>query len=195
MDIASLPFVRGRLELASPNGFQLGPKSRDRTVLVIQKWMAEGAALREARAETMSCLEARPATKGNGVSFEVMDRPKFDSLQEEIKVHNEALAGLETAIKALDKMGDIWFADLADQVNQLARTEGQETRQIANMSAGYIQRRANSGKLPEDILKADPEFQRLKNLCEARIKTANEKLATLRPRLEEIQSILEAVGV
>jgi hypothetical protein len=188
-------FFKDRLELAGPNGRMINRiKAQDRTVDVIRKWQSVSAALKEARAETMTCISARPG-KGKGVIFEVMDEERFASLQETIAGQEEQLAALDGAIKTLDNMGpDVWFGELNDKVGMYGRTETTERRQIANMSAAYIQRRANTGKSVEEILAADPEVQRLKALGEKTIRDANELLAELRPRLEELTRILEGVG-
>jgi septal ring factor EnvC (AmiA/AmiB activator) len=123
-----------------------------------------------------------------------MDRERFDGLQEAIKAYSGQLKALDEAIKRLDETGGLWFSDLEDQIGQFGRVEGQERRQIANMTAAYIQRRANSGKTPDEILSDDPEFQRLKAICENAIKASDEMLAELRPKLAEMKQLLESVG-
>jgi hypothetical protein len=86
------------------------------------------------------------------------------------------------------------FTEINDQVGILGRSEHVERQQIANMSAGYLQRHANSGKTPDEILAADPEFQRLKGLCEKRIEQSKAKLAELKPKRDRLKGVLESVG-
>jgi septal ring factor EnvC (AmiA/AmiB activator) len=191
--IEDLQFFRDRVELAGPDGYQLGHRSKDRTVAVVKRWMAVSSDLKKARSETMQTLEAVPG-KGNSISLVVMDRERFDGLQEAIKAYSGQLKALDEAIKRLDETGGLWFSDLEDQIGQFGRVEGQERRQIANMTAAYIQRRANSGKTPDEILSDDPEFQRLKAICENAIKASDEMLAELRPKLAEMKQLLESVG-
>lgn len=192
--IEDLKFFKDRVELAGPDGMQINRvRAQDRTVTMVKKWQSLNVALKAARAETMTTLSAKPG-KAGAVVLEIADKPRFDALQAAIAGHEEQITALEEAARKLDEMGGPWFSDLNDQVGGLGRVEVVERRQIANMTAGYIQRRANSGQTPEQILSADPEFQRLKNMGEATIKDANEKLLELRPKLEQINSILKAVG-
>ena len=76
---------------------------------------------------------------------------------------------------------------------ELQQLYADENMQIANMSAGYLRNGANSGKTQEQILE-DVELCRLKKLCEKRIEQANEMLAVLQPKLQEITSIIESFG-
>ena len=193
-DIESLPFFKDRVELAGPQGAAINRiKCNDRTVLLIRKWQSLNMELKAARSETMSCLEASEG-KGGAVVLKIADRPRFDSLQATISSHNEQIAALETAIRRLDAMGELWFSDLEYECGSYGRVEVGERRRIANMGAAVLQRRANTGKPTDEILAEDPEFQRLKGVCENTISDANKRLETLRPRLEEMKAILEGVG-
>ena len=192
--IESLPFLKDRIELAGSDGFQINRiQAQDRTVAVVRKWQTLNAELRAARRDTLECCEAMPG-KGNSVNLSIVDKDRFDSLQASIEAHNKQIAALEAAIRALDAQGGLWFSELEDTAAYLGRSEGVENRQIATMTAGYLQRRANSGKTPDQILAEDPDFQRLKNLCESRIKVSKEAYAIEKPKLEALRAILESVG-
>ena len=104
------------------------------------------------------------------------------------------MEALETAIRELDDMGAPMFEELNDKVGRLGHSEHAERRQIANMTSGYLARRANSGKTPDEILAADPEYNRLKTLCEKRIEQSNKQHAELKPKLDKMKAILESVG-
>jgi hypothetical protein len=194
--VESLKFFIDRLELAGPDGFQLGARSRDRTVDVIRKWQTTSAALRQARSDTMLCLSARPG-KGRTVSFEVVDEERFNALQEAITGHEEQIKALEHAIRELDALangGELWYSDLESMVGSYTGTEGGEHRRLAHLASAILSRKMNSGKTTEDILAEDEEYQRFSKIAEEQIENANKELAKLRPALEQARTILEAVG-
>lgn len=191
--VESLNFFKERAELAGPNGFQISRAHADRTVDVVRKWLMVGESLRAARSETMGCLEALSG-KGGKVELAIADPDRFNALQESIEAHREGMEALETAIRELDAMGAPMFEELNYKVGSLGHSEHAERQQIANMSAAYIQRRANSGKTPDEILAADPEFQRLKGLCEKRMEQSKARYAELKPKLDQMKAILESVG-
>jgi len=193
-DIASLAFVKDRLELAGPNGHQIHrARATDRTVALVKKWMAISSALKAARQATICHCEAIEGKNGI-VSLKVADRAGFETLQAQIRGQAGELAAVEDGIKKLDAMGEMWYSDLEDQCGRLGRVELVERQQIANMSAAYIQRGGRSGKTPDEILASEPEFNRLKKISEDQITQAKEQLAKLRPQLEEVRGMLEAVG-
>jgi len=192
-EIESLKFFRDRVELAGPDGHAINRvKSKDRTVSLVRKWMAIASALKDFRQSTTSFCEAIE-NKNGVVSLKVVDRAGFDALQAQIQQKAKELAAVEDAIKKLDSFGELWYNELESSCGSWGRVEHVENAQIARMSAGYLQKGANSGKTPEEIL-SDPEFIRLKKLSEDQIAQAAEQLKVLRPRLEAIKSILEAVN-
>lgn len=194
-EIESLKFFQDRVELAGPNGSQVDRvKCNDRTVAVVRKWLSLNQALKAARAETMQTLEARPG-KGDSVSLMVMDRERFDRLQETIKAQSEQILALGTAIMRLDEMGpDLWFARLEFHTGNCGRVEFGENQRLNNISAAILQRKANSGKTSAQILAEDEEYQKFKCLADEAIKQATEQLKTLRPQLTQVTSILESVS-
>ncbi|NBJ15762.1 MAG: hypothetical protein FNP40_09360 [Dehalobacter sp. 4CP] len=191
--IESLNFFKERVELAGPNGFQISRAHADRTVAVVRKFLESRDSLRTARQETMTCLAALPG-KGGKVELAIADPDRFNALQESIEAHSECMEALETAIRELDAMGAPMFEELNYKVGSLGHSEHAERQQIANMTSGYLARRANSGKTPDEILAADPEYNRLKALCEKRIEQSNKQHAELKPKLDQMKAILESVG-
>ena len=189
--IEACKFYLSRKDLA--NGTHVGLASNDRTVALVRKWQQTSESLRAARAETLTCLEAVPG-KGGKVELSLVDAGRFCTLQASIESHTEELERLEKAIRDLDAIDVPMFTEINDQVGILGRSEHVERQQIANMSAGYLQRHANSGKTPDEILAADPEFQRLKGLCEKRIEQSKAKLAELKPKRDRLKGVLESVG-
>ena len=194
--IGSLKFFKDREALAGPDGFQIHPHHKDRTVAAIRKYLDVSAVLRQARGDTMGCISARPG-KGRAITFEVMDSERFAALQEAIASHEEQLAALDQAITKLDEMagdGELWFSDLEYTVGGLGNTEGHERRRLAHMASAVLAKGMRSGKTPDEILKDDADYQTLFQITETQIKQANEQLAVLRPKLAEMKAILESVG-
>jgi len=195
--IENLQFFKDREALAGPDGYQVNrARAKDRTVSVVRKWMATNDALKKARSETMQTLEAVPG-KGNTVSLVVMDRERFDGLQEAIKAHSGQLKALEDVIRKLDEIaagGELWFQDIEDGCGSYGRTEFGENQRLSNLASATLARRMNSGVPADEILKADAEYQRFKGIASEQISNANKQLAQLRPKLAEMKQLLEAVG-
>ena len=192
--IENLKFFKDRLELAGPDGYQMGIRSKDRTVIPVKKWMAVSAALRQARADTMTTLTAKPG-KGGAVVLEVADKERFTALQEQIAGHEEQLKKLEGAIMALDELGpDIWYSDIEDMAGSYGRVEFGENTRLSNLASATLARRMNTGKPSSQILAEDDEYQRFSRIANEQIADANKQLAILRPKLESMKVVLESVG-
>lgn len=189
--IEACKFYLSRKDLA--NGAHVGLASSDRTVALVRKWQQTSESLRAARAETLTCFVVSPAKSGK-FELSLVDEDRFNTLQESIEAHNEELERLEKAVRDLDAIDAPMFLEINDQVGIHGRSEHVERQQIANMTSAYLQRRANTGKTPDEILAADPEFQRLKGLCEKRIEQSKSKLAELKPKRDQMKAILESVG-
>lgn len=194
--IESLKFFKDREALAGPDGYQLGARSRDRTVSIVRKSIELSTSLKAARQATISHCEAIEGKNGI-ISLRVADKPGFEALQAQIKAQSEEMAAIEVAVKRLDEMaagGEMWFQDIEDSCGSYGRTEFGENQRLSNLASAVLARRMNSGLPADEILKADPEYQRFKGIAEEQITNANKQLAILRPKLAEMKQLLEGVG-
>lgn len=192
----NLKFFKDREALAGPDGFQLGHRHEDRTVSVVKKQIALSTELKAARQATISHCEAIEGKNGI-VNLRVVDRAGFEALQAQIKAQSEELTAVEAAITGLDEIangGELWYEELEYTVGGLGNTEGHERRRLANLASAALSRQMNSGLPADEILKADPEYQRIKGIAEEQIANANKQLAVLRPKLAEMKRLLDGVG-
>jgi hypothetical protein len=190
--IEDLGFVKVRIPYVAMKSNQPADARRkaDRTTAIVRRWQDLTQDLQFARSQTLQCCEARPG-KGDIVTLAIVDRAQFDSLQSAIQEHVSQLANIEDALRKLDSMGAGWHSDLKDECGQYGRVESNERARISQMSAFYVQKARN--KSPEDALK-DPDAIRLRGDMEDAIIAANAKLAELRPKLDQMNVILESVG-
>lgn len=182
--IEDLSFVKDRQSLLSKSPTE----EEDRTVEIVRRWHNLGAQLQIARRETMTCCEARPG-KGDLAVLAVVDRAKFDGYQGVIKEHEQQIAVLENAIRELDEIDAPHLIQLRHQLGGARSNRANAQKMYQNWLGDAIK------SFPSiDAAKANEAVvQREKALAEA--KAAEDKaVKEISPKIEQITSILEAVG-
>jgi hypothetical protein len=153
-DITALAFMQARMPLIDYRGNDANDQkhSQDRTVALVK--------LRTSRRGTLECCEATPG-KGSAAILSIVDKGRFDGLQEAIKAHLEQIAAMETAINALDNLiesNNLSLGFIEELKRRLASAVSSIFKQqtnITNLATFYTQK--NPRKPPEDVLKI-PEF-------------------------------------
>lgn len=165
-------------------------QSRDRTTDVIRRYIENLQTLRLSRAETMSCIEAKPG-RGDGVTLVICEKERFEDLQKNIADCNENIKKLETAIQRLDEMGGPFLDEIKQRAFNSSNSMLTQQSNISSYSAFYAMR--NRGKSPEEILQL-PEFVRKRTQAETIISKSQTRLAESEKLIKEIEDVLTSVG-
>ena len=190
--IENLKFFQDRmllLNVPTSDAKSLG-LSKDRTTTIVRKYIENMQTLRVARAETTTCIEAKPG-KGDTVSLVVCERERFDELQTTIKATTERIKSLETAIERLDAMGATFLSDLQQRSLNASSSIIRQQSNIASYTSIFSAR--NPTKSPEEVLQL-PEFVKKRAVAEGIIHNSQATLAELKAKITEIEAVLSAVG-
>jgi hypothetical protein len=196
-DIQSLPFMQARIPLIDYHGNNGNDQkhSQDRTTALVRKWSALNQELQGLRQETITCCEATPG-KGNTATLSIVDRQRFDDLQEAIKARKEHIDSVADVIRKLDEiivsngLGSGWLQDLQHRLNSASSSIYQQKSNISKYLTHFTV--SNPRLPPEEVIKI-PEFIEKRTEAERLIKLDEEYLAKFKPVVEEIEAILASV--
>ena len=142
----------------------------------------------------MGCLEAIESKSG-AVALKVLDRLQFNGLQDLIRNHMQEIMTVEGAIRRLDSLSYGWYQDLAEQVSALSHIEEEINSRMSKTATWVLRMEERSGLSPQDILSNNPEYASRKAEADKELKAGKARLAELKPKLAEFDSILESAGV
>lgn len=197
-DITALAFMQARMPLIDYRGSDANDQkhSQDRTVALVKRWKALNEELRASRRGTLECCEATPG-KGSAAILSIVDKGRFDGLQEAIKAHTEQINAMETAIEALDKIitDNSLSPGFWDELKRRMASSGSsiytQKNNISKLVSFYTQQ--NPRMPPEDVLKI-PEFAEKRAAAERIIEQDRAYLDKMKPLVAEIEGILSSVG-
>ena len=194
-DVQALGFFKTRQHLLNaPRGQPVNQSHmQDRTTALVDRYVTLTSERKVARAETMNCLEATEGKNGT-VVLKVLDRPVFNGLQDLIKNHVQEIMKVESAIRRLDSLGYGWYQDMSEQVSALTHLEEEINARMSQTATWVLRMEGRSGLSPQDILSNNPEYAP-KTEADKELKAGKARLAELKPKLVEFDSILESAGV
>ena len=134
--VDELEFFNIRLPLLSNASSPIARKRcQDRTTEVIRRLVHLREETKQARAETVTTLEATESKDGV-VVLRIPDRVTWDRLQDTIKTNSEQMARIEDAIRELDVFvpgREVWYTDLdnAFSINQNHASQGDRDAKAA----------------------------------------------------------------
>jgi len=198
--ITELPFVVARIPLLNvgTSTNMLDKKhSQDRTMQPVKRFVDAVTALRIARSETLSCLEAKKGTRSDVVTLSICEPERFQALQDQIEATAAEIVRLEGAITRMDaiittnSIGDGWIDELK---HRLSSAHGSIIQQQGNISswAGWFATKHKRAP-PEEAMK-DPDFLKKRVEAEAIIAADKAYLDRVKPLVSEIENILLQVG-
>jgi hypothetical protein len=198
-DIQSLAFVKARiglLDMSNNKDMNDAKHAEDRTMSPVRKYFEACTALRIARSETMSCLQAK-AGRGDGVTLAICEPERFAELQDQIEATSTKIAAMESAITRLDNLIEAnvlapgWLMDLKHRIGSANSSIVQQQGNISVWAGFFTQK--NKRKTPEEAL-ADPEFVAKRAAADRLIEADKAYLERLKPVVREIEAVLSSVG-
>ena len=166
-------------------------------MLPVRKYFEAVTALRIARSETMSCLEAKKEARSDAVKLTICEPERFAELQTKIEATTAQIAGLVAAIRQLDGIIETnglapgWLDVMKHRLSSAGGSIVQQQSNISVWASFYTQK--NTRKSPEEAL-ADPEFKEKREAAEKIIVAEKAFLETAKPIVKEIESILSGCG-
>ena len=191
-----LPFMKLRLALddAKPGDLVAHKQRSDRTMAVLRKWAVLQDTLSKIRGAWVGCCEPTEGKNGQ-VSLRVVDREKWENLQDSLKSVASDFAAVEVAIRELNSIGPAeYLGALYDARFTLGRTEATLRNTLSAEAQNAISRGRLKGLSVEAALKNDEPYLRKKALCEQQVETAKKSLVGVNEKIARIEKILEDAG-